>query len=89
MLNEEVLIKSTDSAATLVLSDKLGDYFTASYQSPDLCASATIWGDYTECKALVNLFESIAKDWQGWEGERAWVLKGNLVFPALRTEKAM
>ena len=34
-------------------------------------ASVRVWG-YTDCDLLVDLFESVARDWRGWQGERAW-----------------
>lgn len=34
-------------------------------------ASKSIWG-FTDCWLLVDLFDSVARDWQGWPGERTW-----------------
>ena len=80
MLNDEVRIKSADTAATLAFSAKDGDYFIASYESPALRASIRVYG-YTDCEALVELFESMSRDWKGWEGERNWVsLEGEFGF---------
>lgn len=68
----EVVIKSADTAAQLVLSNIEGDYFTASYKSPDIFVSRRVWG-YTDCELLVDLFLYMAKEWKGWDGEINWV----------------
>lgn len=67
----EVTIKSADTAAKLIFSNIEGDYFTASFESPELRTSRRVWG-YTDCEFLVNLFEYMAKEWKGWEGEQTW-----------------
>ncbi|BAP78356.1 hypothetical protein MT1_1179 [Pseudomonas sp. MT-1] len=67
----EVIIKSADTAAQLVLSDIEGDYFTATYKSNDIFVSRRVWG-YTDCNLLVDLFSYMAKEWKGWDGEINW-----------------
>ena len=68
----EVVIKSADTAAQLVFSNIDGDYFTASYKSPDVFVSRRVWG-YTDCELLVDLFLYMTKEWKGWDGEIKWV----------------
>src|SRR3990167_3321506 len=68
----EVVIKSADTAAQLVLSNIDGDYFTAAYKSHDVFFSRRVWG-YTDCDLLVDLFAYLAKEWKGWSGEIEWV----------------
>ena len=48
-----------------------GDYFIASIDGDGPQAAVRVWG-YTDCELLVDLFESIARDWRGWQGERTW-----------------
>ena len=67
----EVIIKSADTAAQLVLSDIEGDYFTATYKSHDIFVSRRVWG-YTDCNLLVDLFSYMAKELKGWDGEINW-----------------
>ena len=67
----EVIIKSADSSASLVFSDIEGDYFTARFLSPELNVSKRVWG-YTDCELLVDLFEYLAQEWKGWDGEKNW-----------------
>lgn len=68
----EVVIKSADTAAQLVLSNIEGDYFTAAYKSHGIVVSKRVWG-YTDCDLLVDLFMYMAKEWKGWKGEIEWV----------------
>ena len=49
----------------------IGNSFTASIDGDEPRASIRI-GGYTDCGLLVDLFESIARDWRGWQGERTW-----------------
>ena len=67
----EVVIKSADTAAQLVLSNIEGDYFTVAYKSHDVFLSRRVWG-YTDCDLLVDLFAYMAKEWKGWDGEIEW-----------------
>jgi hypothetical protein len=67
----ELVIKSADSSASLIFSDIEGDYFTAKFHSPELTVTKRVWG-YTDCKLLVNLFEYLAQEWKGWDGEKDW-----------------
>jgi hypothetical protein len=66
-----LVLKSARSASTLTLSDIVGDCFTASYSSPQVTVSREVSG-YEACGPLVDLFQSMARDWKGWDGERAW-----------------
>ncbi|TWI46328.1 hypothetical protein IQ22_04479 [Pseudomonas duriflava] len=67
----EVIIKSADTAAQLVLSNIEDDYFTAAYKSHDVFFFKRVWG-YTDCNLLVDLFAYMAKEWKGWDGEINW-----------------
>ena len=64
-------IRSSRGRRSLRLHSRSGDYFTASIEGDGVQATKSIWG-YTDCELLVQLFESIARDWTGWQGERAW-----------------
>jgi hypothetical protein len=66
-----LVLKSADSASTLTLSDIVGDRFTACYSSPEVTVSRRVWA-YTDFGLLVDLFQSMARDWKGWDGERTW-----------------
>lgn len=83
----EIIIKSADTAAKLVFTNVEGDYFTALYESPELRVSRRIWG-YTDCELLVDLFEYMAKEWKGWEGEKEWAsIEGEFALSCLSDKK--
>jgi hypothetical protein len=69
--DRSVEIRSTQGRRSLRFHSLHGDYFTASIEGDGPQATQKIWG-YTDCQLLVQLFESIARDWTGWQGERAW-----------------
>jgi hypothetical protein len=66
-----VEIPSCDGRRSLRFHSRRGDYFDASVEGDGPRASVRVWG-YTDCDFLVDLFESLARDWRGWEGERSW-----------------
>jgi hypothetical protein len=66
-----VEIRSTKGRRILRFHNHSGDYFTASIEGDNLKASRRVWG-YTDCEFLVQLFEGMARDWKGWQGERNW-----------------
>ena len=68
---ESVVIKSANTSATLTLCEKEGDYFWAIFDSPSVKVAKRVWG-YTDCELLVDLFEFMAEEWKGWQGEKAW-----------------
>ncbi|WP_316367281.1 DUF6228 family protein [Candidatus Thiodiazotropha sp. CDECU1] len=68
---ESAHIKSTSTSATLIFREREGDYFSIVYDSPAVKIQKRVWG-YTDCQALVGLFQSLAQDWKGWEGVREW-----------------
>ena len=68
---EAVTIKSSRDRRCLVFSDHAGDYFTATITGDPVSATKKVWG-YTDTQFLVEMFEGIARDWTGWEGERAF-----------------
>jgi hypothetical protein len=70
-MREPVTIKSVNSDYSLTFSLVENDYFTVDVQGADRSAQTRVWG-YTDCQFLVGLFESIAKDWRGWDGVRDW-----------------
>lgn len=55
----------------MVLNNRDGDYFDAQLTGDAVSAKKGIWG-YTDTNDLVRLFESMAQDWRGWNGERHW-----------------
>lgn len=79
---ETVIIKSTRGARALKFSNRNGDYFDAELSGDSIFAKKGIWG-YTDTDLLISLFESIAGDWKGWEGERHWAaIEGDLDITA-------
>jgi hypothetical protein len=66
-----VEIASSRGTRSLRFHNRQGDYFTASIEGDGPQAAKLVWG-YTDCEFLVQLFESIALDWRGWQGERTW-----------------
>ena len=68
---DPVFIKSADTSATLTFCDKEGEYFAVVYESPSVSVRRRVWG-YTDCPLLVELFQSVAKEWKGWSGQKEW-----------------
>ena len=68
---DSVVIKSGNTSSTLTFSERDGDYFAVTYESPAAKIHKRVWG-YNDCKYLVNLFKFIAKEWRGWEGTETW-----------------
>jgi hypothetical protein len=66
-----VEIRSSRGRRSLRFHSRSGDSFAASIEGDGPQATKSIWG-YTDCAFLVQLFESIAGDWKGWQGERSW-----------------
>jgi len=66
-----VEIRSSRGGRGLKFHSRSGDYFLASVEGDGPQATVRVWG-YTDCDLLVDLFESIARDWRGWQGERTW-----------------
>jgi len=69
--DSSIEIRSSSGRRSLRFHSRSGDYFVASIEGDGPQASARVWG-YTDCHLLVDLFASIARDWQGWQGERTW-----------------
>jgi hypothetical protein len=69
--DSSVEIRSSSGRRGLRFHSRDGDYFVASIEGDGPQASVRVWG-YTDCHLLVDLFASIARDWQGWQGERTW-----------------
>ncbi|MET0044546.1 MAG: DUF6228 family protein, partial [Candidatus Thiodiazotropha sp. 6PLUC3] len=79
---DSAVIKSCSTSATLTFSERDGDYFSVTYESPSVKLKKRVWG-YTDCKFLVNLFEFIAKEWKGWDGVQEWAsIEGELSISA-------
>ena len=64
-------IKSSHSGTILRFSEIDGDYFHVSIENPIFSGTVRAWG-YTDAHGLVRLFDSLAKDWKGWNGNRDW-----------------
>lgn len=71
MDNRRVEIKSSLGKRSLHLHDHEGDYFSVTIDGDGPRATKRIWG-FTDCEFLSQLFDSLAEDWRGWQGERAW-----------------
>ena len=69
--DHSVEIRSSRGTRSLRFHSRNGDYFIASIDGDGPQAAVRVWG-YTDCELLVDLFESIARDWRGWQGERTW-----------------
>jgi hypothetical protein len=69
--DRSVEIRSSRGTRILRLHSRSDDYFRASVEGDGPQASVRVWG-YSDCTLLVDLFESIARDWRGWQGERTW-----------------
>jgi hypothetical protein len=79
---ESVTIKSVKGRRALTLSNRNGDYFDVELAGDAVSAKKGIWG-YTDTDFLAGLFESIAQDWKGWNGERQWAaIEGDLRITA-------
>jgi len=68
---EFVTIKSAKGRRSLTLSNRNGDYFDVELAGDAVSAKKRVWG-YTDTEFLGELFDSIARDWKGWDGERQW-----------------
>ena len=78
-------IRSSSGGRSLRFHSRSGDYFVASIEGDGPQASVIVWG-YTDCSLLVDLFTSIARDWQGWQGERTWAsIEGEFRITATTT----
>ena len=67
----KVIIKSSNSSATLTFQERDGEYFSVVYDSPAIQLNKRVWG-YTDCSFLIELFSQIAKEWKGWKGSKSW-----------------
>ena len=75
-------IKSTKGGRTLSFNNRKGDHFDAEISGDSISAKKKVWG-HTDTRLLIDLFESLAKDWKGWEGERQWAsIEGDLRLTA-------
>lgn len=68
-----VEIKSSEGAVRLVLSnpepsDREPDYFVATVEDAGLRASARVYA--YGASGIAALFEDVAANWRGWEGEK-------------------
>jgi hypothetical protein len=81
-----VAIRSCHGRRSLRFHSQRGDYFQASVAGDGPTGSVLVWG-YTDCELLVDLFESIARDWRGWDGKRRWSsIEGELNVAASTTK---
>jgi hypothetical protein len=79
---ESVTIKSAKGRRSLIFSNRSGDYFDVELAGDAVSAKKRVWG-YTDTDFLAGLFESIARDWKGWDGERQWAaIEGDLSISA-------
>lgn len=66
----------------MTFSNRNGDYFDAELAGDSISAKKGIWG-YTDTAFLIDLFDSFARDWKGWEGARHWAaIEGDLDLTA-------
>lgn len=75
-MDDRVEIKSSEGSARLTLSEpetvRGGDppgYFTATVSDTDLRAVSRVYA--YGAASIADLFEGLARDWRGWEGERS------------------
>jgi hypothetical protein len=69
--DRSVEIRSCHGTRSLRFRTRRGEYFCVSVEGDGPQASVWVWG-FTDCHLLVDLVESIAHDWRGWEGQRSW-----------------
>jgi hypothetical protein len=75
-------IKSASSASRLRFFGIEGDYFRVEITNPEYSAAVRVWA-YTDSHWLANLFQSIAEEWRGWQGEKKWSsIEGELAVAA-------
>lgn len=82
----EVLIGSHGESLTLTRddSDRIVDTVIAELRAGTLSASRQVVHSYSTGFAdLVDFFESLSRNWRGWDGERRWdSLEGGLAISA-------
>jgi hypothetical protein len=77
-----VVIKSTQRSRSLVFSDRKDDCFNVELTGDGVSASKRIWS-YDDTSHLIELFDSIAKSWKGWDGVKSWeAIEGDLSIEA-------
>lgn len=69
----EFLIKSANSASSLLFSNKSSDYFDVTVETPSLKATKKVSiYDYGPSNGFVSFFQGIASHERPWEGEAIW-----------------
>jgi hypothetical protein len=67
----QFVIKSSRGRRELRLEERKGDYFRVTLSGDAISATKVVYA-YTDGPLLASFFASIAADWRGWNGERAW-----------------
>ncbi|GJM40274.1 MAG: hypothetical protein DHS20C20_05560 [Ardenticatenaceae bacterium] len=86
-MSDSVIIQSTTASNALIFSEPEGlkhstgtEYFRATITCKNLSASSKIYA-FQPYKHITELFEHLATNWQGWNGEEEWVsLEGELTL---------
>lgn len=68
---DEVVIRSSQTGASITFSARRDLYFHARFDSPDVSFGKTIYG-HTDHVALIELFERMAVSWKGWQDSWDW-----------------
>ena len=63
-------IKSADDATRLIFFDASGESFTAALESAQFSGRVLVSTYHSGPPSL--LFENMARQWRGWEGEKQW-----------------
>jgi hypothetical protein len=66
-----VEIKSSSGGRSLVFSERDGDDFRVAILGDEVTAKKRIWG-HSDSHLLIDLFEFMAENWKGWEGDKKW-----------------
>ena len=68
---DEVVIRTSQTGASITFSARRDLYFPARVDSPDVSFGKTIYG-HTDHVALIELFERMAVSWKGWQDSWDW-----------------
>lgn len=64
-------IKSSESDASLEITDFRGEYFKVTLRSSSHFAARDVYA-YTDAQGIASLFREAAEQWRGWSGSKKW-----------------
>ena len=77
-------IKSSVSSATLQFEKSGADSLVVRVSRPEVSATFEVY--YEEFSGLVELLESVGRDWRGWSGNRVWESDEGTVLISCKTD---